>query len=134
MAKDGVATPADQRIGARVREARLLINMSQESLGGRLDLTFQQIQKYEKGVNRIATTRLLQIARETGKPFSFFIQDIVDGGIEAASEPPEFDRTDWALLSAISKLPADLKPILTRLILNLVDSYGALLTKLEARR
>lgn len=62
----------DLHVGARVRMRRVLIGMSQEKLGEALDLTFQQVQKYEKGLNRIGASRLYQIARVLGVPVSYF--------------------------------------------------------------
>ena len=60
--------PIDKQIGQRVRTQRLMIGMSQEKLGDALGVTFQQIQKYEKGTNRIGSGRLHQIASVLGVP------------------------------------------------------------------
>ena len=54
--------PTDQHVGARVRMRRIMLAMSQEKLGAALGLTFQQVQKYEKGTNRIGASRLQQIS------------------------------------------------------------------------
>ena len=62
----------DSYIGARVRMRRLMLNMSQEKLSSRLGVTFQQIQKYEKGTNRISAGRLLELAIALRVPVSFF--------------------------------------------------------------
>jgi len=59
-------------VGSRVRMRRMLVGMSQEKLGDSLGITFQQIQKYEKGTNRIGASRLHQIARVLGVPIEFF--------------------------------------------------------------
>jgi transcriptional regulator with XRE-family HTH domain len=56
----------DRQVGSRVRMRRMLIGMSQEKLGDALGLTFQQVQKYEKGTNRISASRLQHIARVLG--------------------------------------------------------------------
>jgi transcriptional regulator with XRE-family HTH domain len=64
--------PIDRHVGARVRMRRMMLSMSQEKLGDQLDLTFQQIQKYEKGTNRIGASRLQQISTILGVPVSFF--------------------------------------------------------------
>jgi transcriptional regulator with XRE-family HTH domain len=64
--------PIDKHVGSRVRMRRVLIGMSQERLGDALGLTFQQVQKYEKGTNRIGASRLQQIARILGMPVEFF--------------------------------------------------------------
>jgi transcriptional regulator with XRE-family HTH domain len=69
------ASPVDVQVGNRVRMRRMLIGMSQEKLGELLGLTFQQVQKYEKGVNRIGAGRLFEIASILGMP----IQDFFDG-------------------------------------------------------
>ena len=67
--------PTDPLVGNRVRLRRLLIGMSQERLGELLGLTFQQIQKYEKGVNRIGAGRLWDISRILGAPVPYFFED-----------------------------------------------------------
>lgn len=64
--------PVDVRVGARVRMRRLQKELSQEKLGDTLGITFQQIQKYEKGMNRISASRLQQIAHALDVPVSFF--------------------------------------------------------------
>lgn len=64
--------PIDQYVGSRVRMQRVLQGVSQEKLGQSLGLTFQQVQKYEKGTNRIGASRLQQIAKILNTPPSFF--------------------------------------------------------------
>ena len=64
--------PIDQHVGSRVRLRRMLIGMSQEQLGEQLSLTFQQVQKYEKGANRISASKLWQIAKILGVSVQFF--------------------------------------------------------------
>lgn len=66
--------PIDKHVGARVRMRRMMLSMSQEKLGDALDLTFQQVQKYEKGTNRIGASRLQQIANILQVPVSFFFE------------------------------------------------------------
>ena len=66
--------PIDKYVGSRVRMRRMMIGMSQERLGEALGLTFQQIQKYEKGTNRIGASRLHQIAGILGVQFEFFYE------------------------------------------------------------
>ena len=70
------ANPIDAQVGSRVRLRRMLIGMSQEKLGELLGLTFQQVQKYEKGVNRIGAGRLFQIARILGVEIPYFYEDV----------------------------------------------------------
>jgi transcriptional regulator with XRE-family HTH domain len=66
--------PTDKHVGARVRMRRMMLGMSQEKLGEHLGITFQQIQKYEKGTNRIGASRLQQIAHILQVPVSFFFE------------------------------------------------------------
>lgn len=68
----------DKQIGMRVRAARVEIKMSQEKLGELLGLTFQQVQKYEKGTNRIAGPRLIQIAKALQKSTAYFLHGLGD--------------------------------------------------------
>jgi transcriptional regulator with XRE-family HTH domain len=65
----------DIHVGSRVRSRRAQAGMSQEKLGDHLGITFQQIQKYEKGVNRVSASRLQQIARVLTVPVSYFFED-----------------------------------------------------------
>ena len=67
--------PIDIHVGSRVRLQRMLRGISQEKLGERLGLTFQQVQKYEKGVNRIGASRLFDLANVLGVPIQFFYDD-----------------------------------------------------------
>ena len=66
--------PIDKHVGSRVRMRRMMLGMSQEKLGDALGLTFQQVQKYEKGTNRIGASRLQQIALILQVPVSFFFE------------------------------------------------------------
>jgi transcriptional regulator with XRE-family HTH domain len=70
------ANPVDAQVGSRVRLRRMLIGMSQERLGELLGLTFQQVQKYEKGVNRIGAGRLFDVARILGVPIDYFYESV----------------------------------------------------------
>ena len=77
------ASPIDSHVGSRVRLRRTLLGLSQEKLGEALGLTFQQVQKYERGVNRIGASRLFDLARVLDVPLSSFSEDMpesVGGG------------------------------------------------------
>lgn len=67
--------PIDIHVGGRVRMRRMLLGMSQEKLGELLGLTFQQIQKYEKGTNRIGASRLFELSRILAVPVQYFYDD-----------------------------------------------------------
>ena len=74
MAAKKAPNPTDKHVGARVRMRRMMLGMSQEKLGDALGLTFQQVQKYEKGANRIGASRLQQIAHILQVPVAFFFE------------------------------------------------------------
>ena len=76
--------PIDVHVGSRVRLRRTMLGLSQEKLGESLGITFQQIQKYEKGANRIGASRLQHIASVLSTPVSFFFEDAP--GMDSSSE------------------------------------------------
>ena len=78
-----VPNPIDRHVGSRVRMRRMLAGVSQEKLGEALGLTFQQVQKYEKGTNRISASRLQQIAKMLDVPVSFFFDGAPTGDMPA---------------------------------------------------
>ncbi|TCR68909.1 helix-turn-helix transcriptional regulator [Bosea sp. BK604] len=80
-----VPNPIDRHVGSRVRMRRMLAGISQEKLGEALGLTFQQIQKYEKGANRISASRLQQIAKKLDVPVSFFFDGAPSGDATSAT-------------------------------------------------
>src|SRR3954470_22363283 len=85
------ANPIDIQVGNRVRIRRMLIGMSQERLGDLLGLTFQQVQKYEKGVNRIGAGRLFEVSRILNVPVDFFYEGVaaqIPGMSEPEGAPP----------------------------------------------
>lgn len=84
--------PVDVHVGARVRMRRMLVGMSQEKLGESLGLTFQQVQKYEKGSNRIGASRLYQIGSVLGVPIEFFFEGLErDQAADGADHGARFD-------------------------------------------
>ena len=74
--KEGRPSPIDVHVGSRIRLRRTLLGMSQERLGEALGLTFQQVQKYERGVNRVGASRLFDLSRVLDVPISFFFDDL----------------------------------------------------------
>ncbi len=68
--------PIDIHVGARFRLRRTLLGMSQERLGDALGLTFQQVQKYERGANRVGASRLFELAKALSVPVSYFFDDL----------------------------------------------------------
>jgi transcriptional regulator with XRE-family HTH domain len=126
--------PIDKHVGSRVRMRRMMLAMSQEKLGDALGLTFQQVQKYEKGTNRIGASRLQQIANILQVPVSFFFEGApnIPGGAraEGMSEAPspayvsDFLATSdgLALTKAFTRI-SDAK--LRRRIVDLVEQIAA---------
>ncbi len=72
----GKPSPVDVHVGARVRQRRTLLGMTQTMLADGLDLTFQQVQKYERGTNRISAGRLYDLSRVLDVPIEYFFEDM----------------------------------------------------------
>src|SRR5215218_3069981 len=90
--KIDVPNPVDVRVGGRLRLRRNMLGLTQEQLGEAIGLTFQQVQKYERGANRIGASRLYELSRILDMPVSFFFDDMdpvrapaIPGGF---AEPP----------------------------------------------
>lgn len=81
------ANPVDKHVGERVRMRRMVLGMSQERLGEQLGLTFQQVQKYEKGVNRVGASRLFDLAHVLGVPIQYFYENMPSSLSGHASAP-----------------------------------------------
>ena len=122
--------PVDKYVGSRVRMRRIMLGMSQEKLGEALGLTFQQIQKYEKGTNRVGASRIQQISEILQVPVSFLFEGGPTGnagqGFEGASPTyvSDFLATSegLALTRAFTRI-ADAK--LRRSIVDLVEQIAA---------
>ncbi|MEJ0093602.1 MAG: helix-turn-helix transcriptional regulator [Methylocella sp.] len=82
-----IPNPIDRHVGSRVRMRRVILGMSQEKLGEALGLTFQQVQKYEKGANRIGASRLQQISRTLDVPPAFFFEGAPSFEIAGSNAP-----------------------------------------------
>ena len=82
-------SPIDVHVGSRIRLRRTLLGMSQERLGEALGLTFQQVQKYERGVNRVSASRLFDLSRVLDVPISFFFDDMPDALAAAYGTQPQ---------------------------------------------
>ena len=82
MAKQGSSTAEiDGHVGARIRERRILLGLTQDQLAERIGVTYQQAHKYEKGINRISAGRLLEIARILGVPVGYFYEGLGEEGL-----------------------------------------------------
>lgn len=126
-----VPNPIDRHVGSRVRMRRMLAGVSQEKLGDALGLTFQQVQKYEKGSNRISASRLQQIAKMLDVPVSFFFDgaptgDMPTGGFsDAASSAYVSDFMSSSEGVQLTKAFVRIKsPKVRRRIVELVESLA----------
>ena len=121
------STATDKHVGARVRMRRMMLETSQTSLGEALGITFQQIQKYEKGTNRIGASRLQQIAHILQVPVSFFFEDLPLPSEALSEEGPYID--DFLATSdglSLTKYFIRIKdPKLRRCIVELVEHIAA---------
>jgi len=98
--------PIDQHVGSRVRMRRLMLAMSQEKLGDALGLTFQQVQKYEKGANRIGASRLEQISHILQVPVAFFFEGALIGRALSMAQIDDFvsDSDGLRLMRAFMRI------------------------------
>ena len=79
----------DAYVGERVRQRRTLLGLSQEALGEELDLSFQQVQKYERGTNRISASRLYEIGEILDVPISYFFEEAAQYSISSGNNTEE---------------------------------------------
>jgi transcriptional regulator with XRE-family HTH domain len=112
----GVPRPVDIHVGGRVRLRRTLLGMSQEKLGEAVGLTFQQIQKYERGANRIGASRLFELSRILDVPVAFFFDDM-------SEEVAGIDTRTADGLADHEQMPLEPNPMARRETLELVRAY-----------
>ena len=112
----GTPRPVDIHVGSRVRLRRTLLGMSQEKLGEAVGLTFQQIQKYERGANRIGASRLWEFSRILDVPVSFFFDDMPDNLRDA-------EKQRVAGFAEKVQAPLEPDPMARRETLELVRAY-----------
>jgi transcriptional regulator with XRE-family HTH domain len=120
------ANPIDGQVGNRVRIRRMLVGMSQERLGDLLGLTFQQVQKYEKGINRIGAGRLFEIARILDVPIAFFYDGVggaADGLSESSAPVMEFVSSSEGLQLSLAFMKIR-DPKVRKRVLDLVKSLA----------
>ncbi len=106
--------PVEVHVGGRVRASRTLIGMSQTELGKRVGLTFQQIQRYERGMNRIAASRLWQFSLILGQPISWFFEGI--GKQKRKGDDPLAKRETLQLVRYLSACDPDVQKHLAAMI------------------
>lgn len=130
--------PIDKHVGSRVRMRRMMVNMSQEKLGEKLGITFQQIQKYEKGTNRIGASRLQQIANVLGVPVGFFFEGapVPDGSAKGFSEAasPAYVSDFLATSDGLALTKAFMKVTDSKVRRRIVDLVEAMAAEQEGKR
>lgn len=107
--------PFDAHVGSRLRACRTLAGFSQERLGGAVGLSFQQIQKYEKGLNRIGASRLQQFSQILNVPPSYFFE-----GMPGVDQQPQLRGEH----SAVGDIDQEHSPVSRRQALELVRNFG----------
>ena len=128
MAKK-VPNPIDKHVGSRVRMRRMMLSMSQTKLGDALGLTFQQVQKYEKGANRLSASKLQQSAHFLQVPVTFFFEGApsVPGAAKGTAPSPAYvsdflaTREGLTLIKAFMRIK---KPKVRRHIVDLVEKIA----------
>ena len=115
--KESQTRPIDVHVGSRIRLRRTLLGMSQERLGEALGLTFQQVQKYESGANRVGASRLFDLSRVLDVPIGFFFDDVRDVVLSR--------RETLELVAAYYRI---LDPAVRQRVLDLIKSLGSVET------
>lgn len=127
--RTGKPNPVDIHVGSRVRLRRTLLGLSQEKLGDALGLTFQQVQKYERGANRIGASRLFDLSRVLDVPVSFFFDDM-SPDIPGRKSAVEIDID----LDDVSHGGFEVDPMARRETLELVRAYYRIKDPLVRKR
>jgi len=127
-----MAHPVDIHVGKRLRLRRSMLGMSQDTLGKEIGVTFQQIQKYERGVNRIGSSRLYDFSRILGIPVSYFFEEIQTDndnlalGMAEDGEGFEAERlSDKETLALIRSYYKITDETLRKKVLNLIKAMAA---------
>jgi transcriptional regulator with XRE-family HTH domain len=136
MASKGFPNPIDIHVGNRIRLRRTLLGMSQETLAEGLGLTFQQVQKYEKGVNRVSSSRLFDLTRILDVSLAYFFEDM-SAAVQAQTpsklmglkELPQLDREQdplarWETLELVRAYYKITKPAIRKRIFELTKSVA----------
>jgi len=115
--RGGGAHPIDVHVGSRIRLRRTLLGLSQKRLGELIGLTFQQVQKYERGSNRVGASRLYDLSRVLDVPMSFFFEDMSEDA------PPKPTRKGRGAAEERGEFDGAKAPIAKRETLELVRAY-----------
>ena len=116
--------PVDTHVGAKVKSRRLMLGLSQEELAKSIGLTFQQVQKYERGTNRISVSRLTEISRALKVPLDYFLEGCAN--IANAGAAPK--RTPMRGVSDTPQAMLEPDPMTKRDVLELIRAYEQIST------
>ncbi|MEL0205107.1 MAG: helix-turn-helix transcriptional regulator [Alphaproteobacteria bacterium] len=119
----------DMHVGKRIRLRRTLLGMSQEQLGSELDITFQQVQKYERGANRVSASRLWGISQILDSPINYFFDDMSENTMRSLPRRVSRGADDVDLSDEQTK-----DPMARRETLELVRTYYSIKTPLVRKR
>ncbi len=137
----GVPNPVDVHVGARLRVRRMLLGMSQTTVGEAIGLTFQQMQKYEKGTNRISASRLFDLSRLLDVPIQYFFDDMPTAVAASspatekrgrAKKPPSYEPDPMARRETMELVRAHYKisdPEIRKRLFELAKAAGAATSK-----
>ncbi|MCL8382106.1 helix-turn-helix domain-containing protein [Xanthobacter aminoxidans] len=98
--------PEEAEIGARIKTRRMLLGISQEKLAEQLGLTFQQVQKYEKGVNRVSGARIARLAEILQVSPDWLLKGDVKSGVDEMPEPDRHGIEAWRMVAALPSIEA----------------------------
>ncbi|WP_343717503.1 helix-turn-helix transcriptional regulator [Inquilinus sp.] len=119
--------PVDVHVGTRLRQRRTLLGMSQEKLAAAFGVSFQQIQKYERGANRVSASRLHQLTRILNVPVGYFFEGMTDGGQNGIGLHPAHDSEMVASRETLELVRAYYRiedPTVRRRLVDLLRSLG----------
>lgn len=119
----------DMHVGKRIRLRRTLLGMSQEQLGSELDITFQQVQKYERGANRVSASRFWDISQIHDSPINYFFDDMSENTMRSSPRRVSRGADDVDLSDEQTK-----DPMARRETLELVRTYYSIKTPLVRKR
>jgi transcriptional regulator with XRE-family HTH domain len=114
--------PVDDHVGAKLRELRKSVGMSQSTLAGRLGLTFQQVQKYERGTNRVSASKLYETAAILGVPVADFFEGLSDPNVSKFQAVPSLDNDLLArLIKVFETVPKAERPKVLKVVAAMAD-------------
>ncbi len=119
------ARRVDRQVGERIRARRAELGLTQEDLARALGISYQQVQKYETGGNRISAGRLFEIAQRLGAPVGYFFEGLPEAPLEAAEDKRVHGGTQRALIELVQNFNAMAHPRVRTAVSGLMKSLAA---------